>query len=257
MPSSVVSGRRIFFESMGNGLPLVFVHGSTASHRTWDLQRQLSKTHRIILLDLPGHDQSDPLNEPVTVKLLADHVAAFVKNLGTGPAVLVGHSLGGAVCLQLAIDHPALVRALVLVGTGAKLGVFPAILESLKTDFRASIDLAIGAMAFASTARPQIIERSKRESLKCRPEVAYADFVACNTFDVRERVSDITAPTLVLVGTEDRLTPVKWSQFLNDKIVGSYLRVIANAGHMVMLEQPEEVNRAILTFLAGLPTDSH
>jgi pimeloyl-ACP methyl ester carboxylesterase len=229
------------------------MHGSTASHRTWDLQRQLSQTHRIILLDLPGHGQSDPLDEPVTVKLLADHVAAFVKRLGTGPAVFVGHSLGGAVCLQLALDHPALVRALVLVGTGAKLGVLPAILESLKTDFRASIDLAIGGMAFASTARPEIIERSKRESLKCRPEVGYADFIACNNFDVRERVSDIKVPTLVLVGTDDRLTPVKWSQFLNGKITESSLHVIAKAGHMVMLEQPEEVNRTILAFLHSLP----
>lgn len=253
MPSAVVLGCRIYYESKGKGSLLVFVHGSMESHRTWDLQRQLSKTHRIILLDLPGHGQSDSLVQSVTVKGLADHVATFVKALGAGPAVLIGHSLGGAICIQLALDSPALVRALVLVGTGAKLGVLPAILEALKTDFRASVELAIGGMAFASSARPDIIERSKSESLKCRPDVAYADFVACNNFDVRDRVSLIQAPSLIIVGDEDRLTPVKWSQFLKDKIPGSSLQVVARAGHMVMLEQPEEVNRSILTFLAGLP----
>jgi pimeloyl-ACP methyl ester carboxylesterase len=223
------------------------------SLRSWDSQRQISKAHRVILLDLPGHGQSDSLGEPITVKLLANHVAAFVNGLGAGSPVLVGHSLGGAICIQLALDSPALIRALVLVGTGAKLGVLPVILEGLKTDFKASVDLAIGAMAFATGARPEIIEWSKSESLKCRPEVAYADFVACNNFDVRERVSNIKAPTLIIVGADDRLTPAKWSQFLNDKILGSSAHVIANAGHMVMLEQPQEVNRAILTFVHGLP----
>jgi pimeloyl-ACP methyl ester carboxylesterase len=250
--SSVVKGRRIYYESKGNGSPLVLVHGSMGSHRSWDLQRQLSKAHRVILVDLPGHGQSDSLDEPITVKLLADYMAASIKGLGVGPAVLVGHSLGGAICIQLALDSPALVRALVLVGTGAKLGVLPVILEGLKTDFKASVDLAIGSMAFASGANAEIIERSKSETLKCRPEVAYADFVACNNFDVRERVSSMKAPTLIIVGADDRLTPVKWSQFLNDKIPGSSLHVIANAGHMVMLEQPQEVNRTILTFLRGL-----
>lgn len=253
MPSSVVNGKGVYYQSRGNRSPLVFVHGSMGSHRTWDLQRQLSKAHRVILLDLPAHGQSDPLDEPITVKLLADHVAAFVKGLAAGAVVLVGHSLGGAICIQLALEYPALVRALVLVGTGAKLGVLPAILEALKTDFKASVDLAIGGMAFASSTGPEIVERSKSECLKCRPEVAYADFVACNNFDVREKVSSIKAPTLIIVGIDDRLTPVKWSQFLNDKIPGSSLHVIANAGHMVMLEQPEEVNRTILTFLRGLP----
>jgi len=223
------------------------------SHRSWDLQRKLSKAYRAIFVDLPGHGQSQSLDGLITVKRLADHMTAFIEGLGAGPAVLVGHSLGGAICIQLALDSPALVRALVLVGTGAKLGVLPAILEGLKTDFKASVNLAIGSMAFASGANPELIERSKSETLNCRPEVAYADFVACNNFDVRERISSIKAPTLIIVGADDRLTPVKWSQFLNDKIPGSSLHVIAKAGHMVMLEQPEEVNRTILTFLRGLP----
>lgn len=242
----------MFYDSKGKGPPLIFVHGSMGSRRTWDLQLKLSREHRIIVLDLPGHGQSDRLDEPITVKRLADHVAAFAKSLATCPAVFIGHSLGGAICIQLALDSPAIVRALILVGTGAKLGVLPAILEALRTDFRASVELAIGGMAFASSARPETIERSKRESLKCQPDIAYADFVACNNFDVRERVSDIEAPTLVMVGDEDRLTPVRWSQFLKDKIPGASLHVVGRAGHMVMVEQPDEVHRAILAFVNGL-----
>jgi pimeloyl-ACP methyl ester carboxylesterase len=252
LPYGIVLKRRVFYESNGNGLPLIFVHGSMANHHTWDSQLQLSKAHHLLLLDLPGHGQSEPLDEPITVKLLTDHVAGFAESLGIGPGVFIGHSLGGAICLQLALDSPALVQALVLIGTGAKLGVLPAILEALKTDFRASVELAIGGMAFASPARPEIIERTKRESLKCRPDIAYADFVACNSFDVRQRIPEIKAPTLIIVGDQDRLTPVKWSQFLTDKISGASLQVVASAGHMVMLEQPQEVNRVILAFLDAL-----
>ncbi|MEM2134692.1 MAG: alpha/beta hydrolase [Candidatus Jordarchaeaceae archaeon] len=252
LPFQIIRGKRIFYESVGQGLPVVFIHGSMGSHISWDLQRALSSNYNLIFLDLPGHGMSDPIEDEVSVKLFADYVAEFVRGLGIESMVAVGHSLGGAICIQLALDYPELMRGLVLVGTGAKLGVLPTILEALKTNFRESVDLAIGSMAFAENADPKIVDLAKEECLKCNPKVAYSDFAACNKFDVRDRISEISVPTLIIVGSEDKLTPVKWSRYLNEKISKSSLKIVENAGHMVMIEQPEEFNRAIINFLNGL-----
>ncbi|MHA1208801.1 MAG: alpha/beta fold hydrolase [Candidatus Freyarchaeota archaeon] len=256
MPFLVIRGKKISYESEGEGLPVVFIHGSMGSRLSWAFQKQLSKGYRLILLDLPGHGESEPLDEEVSVKLYADYVAEFAKGLGIEKMVAVGHSLGGAICIQLALDYPEILMAVVLIGTGAKLGVLPSILESLRTNYEESIELAIGNMAFAENADPEIVEMAKIECLKCRQEVAYSDFLACNNFDVRDRISEISIPTLIIVGNEDKLTPLKWSQYLNEKISNSSLKVIENAGHMVMIEQPEELNKAILAFLKDLSTQS-
>jgi pimeloyl-ACP methyl ester carboxylesterase len=252
LPFLAVRDKRIYYESVGKGLPLIFIHGSMSSHVSWDFQRPLSKKNRLILLDLPGHGKSDPLNDEISVELLADYLAEFIKGLGFEKMVAVGHSLGGAICIQLALNYPELLRAVVLVGTGAKLGVLPDILKALKTNFKESVEMAIGGMAFAEKADPELIKRAKNESLKCRPEVGYSDFAACNNFDVRGRISEISFPALIIVGVEDKLTPVKWSLYLNEKISHSSLKIIESAGHMVMMEQPEEFNQAIQNFLRDL-----
>jgi pimeloyl-ACP methyl ester carboxylesterase len=160
--------------------------------------------------------------------------------------------LGGAITLQLALDNPGLLTALVLVGTGAKLGVLPAILEALKTRFEESVDLAVGQMGFAAGADSGLIEQSKQECLRCGSEIAYADFSACNAFDVRDRLAEIYLQTLIIVGEEDQLTPVKWSRYLREKIAKSKLLVVENAGHMVMMEQPDIVNDRIQSFIRML-----
>ncbi|MGQ9719775.1 MAG: alpha/beta fold hydrolase [Candidatus Jordarchaeum sp.] len=253
MSSLIIRGKKIFYKSIGRGLPIVFIHGSMGSHVSWEFQKPLADGYRLVLLDLPGHGGSDPLDGEISVKLYTDYVAEFVQGLGIEKMVVVGHSLGGAICIQLALDYTELLSGMVLVGSGAKLGVLPTILEALKTNFKESIELAIGSMAFAEKASPTLVEMTKNECLKCRQEVGFADFNSCNNFDARERLSEISVPTLIIVGTEDKLTPVKWSQYLNDKISDSFLKIIENAGHMVMIEQPEELNQALLDFLRSLP----
>ncbi|WXG40909.1 MAG: alpha/beta hydrolase [Candidatus Freyarchaeum deiterrae] len=252
LPFLLVRDKETYYESVGRGSPLVFIHGSMNSHVSWDSQKPLSKKNRLILLDLPGHGKSDPLDEDISVELLADYVAEFFGGLNLEKIVAVGHSLGGAICIQLALNYPELLKALVLVGTGAKLGVLPDILKALKTNFKQSVEMTISGMAFAEKTDPEIVERAKKECLKCRPEVAYSDFAACNIFDVRGKISEISFPTLIIVGIEDKLTPVKWSLYLNEKISHSSLKIIESAGHLVMMEQPEELNQSIQDFLRAL-----
>lgn len=252
MPFVEIQGTRMYYQEQGEGLPLIFIHGSMSSHLAWNYQRQLSEDYRPIMLDLPGHGRSDPPDAEITVKLYADYVAEFIRKLDLVKGIPVGHSLGGAITLQLALDNPGLLTALVLVGTGAKLGVLPAILDAVKTRFEESIDLAIGRMAFAAGADPKLVELSKQECLRCGSEIAYADFSACNNFDVRDRLAELYLKTLIIVGEEDQLTPVKWSKYLREKIPKSKLLVVEKAGHMVMLEQPEQVNDRIRSFIRML-----
>jgi pimeloyl-ACP methyl ester carboxylesterase len=86
--------------------------------------------------------------------------------------------------------------------------------------------------------------------MRCRPEVLYSDFLACDRFDTMNEAEKIDLPTLVLCGDEDELTPVKYSQFLHSRIKGSKIEILPNAGHMVMMESPQAFNEKIREFIA-------
>ena len=250
MPFHTINGKQIYYDIQGQGTPILMIHGSMSSHRVWDKQRVLANKYALLFLDLPGHGQSEPLEGDITVQRFAGIVVQLIRKIGHKGVFVMGHSLGGAIALQLALDHASILSGLVLVGTGAKLGVLPAILEGLRTDYQTGIELATGQMAFAEGTDLALVERSKEECLLCPQEVGYNDFVACNNFDVRERLGEIRVPSLVVVGDEDKLTPVKWSQYLADHILDAEMTIIEHAGHMVMLEQPEKLNQAIDTFLS-------
>jgi pimeloyl-ACP methyl ester carboxylesterase len=252
MPIISIAGKQVYYEIHGDGIPLVMIHGSLCRHHLWHHQQPLSKQAQLVLLDLPGHGESEPLDGVITVHRLADTVAEFVEKLELGQFVPVGHSLGGAIAIQLALSYPHMIRGLVLVGTGAKLGVLPAILEGLQSDYPAAINLTIGQLGFAPKADSKVIEEVKLECLRCNPRIGYLDFVACNEFDMRTRIPEIKVPTLILVGNNDQLTPVKWSQYLANNIPTSTLQIIKDAGHFVMTEQPSQLNKAITSFLKSL-----
>ncbi|MDO8057069.1 MAG: alpha/beta hydrolase [Candidatus Hermodarchaeota archaeon] len=242
--------RRIHYKVQGSKGPrLLLLHSSMSSLREWSAQLPLAQDVILTLIDLPGHGESDPIEESVTVPNLVNVVSCLLKGLDLIPVIPVGHSIGGAVAMQFALDFPSKVQALILIGTGAKLGVYPAILEGLRLDYDRAINLTIGQMAFAKRTDPKLVEGAKHEALACPPAVSLADFQACNAFDARERLDEITVPTLILVGAEDQLTPPKWSQYLNEHISNSRLEIIPGAGHFVQQERPQAVNQAILTFL--------
>ena len=242
--------RKLYYQILGETGPrLVMIHGSMNSHRQWAYQHPLAEQAVLTLLDLPGHGQSDSLPDLVTVPNITFVLSNFFRESNLIPVIPVGHSLGGAIALQLVLDYPEIVNGLILVGTGAKLGVFPAILDGLRTHYEDGINLAIGQLAFHENSSPDLIEQAKREALQCSKSIGLADFLACNAFDVRTRLQEIKVPTLILVGDQDKLTPPKWASYLNDHISGSTLEVMKNAGHFVMQEQPKAVNSAISHFL--------
>jgi pimeloyl-ACP methyl ester carboxylesterase len=171
-----------------------------------------------------------------------------IGELGLKQPIIAGHSLGGAIALTMALEYGTELGGLILIVTGARLRVLPELLATAQTSpQRASLQLK--TMAMAPTTPVTMPTELMDEQAKPGANVVYRDLAACNSFDCLGRLGEIRLPTLIICGAEDRLTPVKYSQYLHEHIAGSTLRVIPGAGHYVFREQPEAVNSVIEEWL--------
>lgn len=251
MPYTEVNGEQYFYsgDSQKEGLPLLFIHGSGGTHRHWLYQlKELGCAINPLALDLPGHGRSAGIPSD-NVAVYRDWVRGFAYSLGLTNFVLAGHSLGGAIAMDYALHYPADLAGLILVGTGGRLRVAPVILES----FRAGKPPAgMTDFAYGPHASAELLERARLETESVAADVFLADFTACDRFDVLEQVSQITLPTLIICGTADRLTPAKYSRYLEQLLPQSEMVEVEEAGHMVMLEAANELNRAVTLFMEKL-----
>jgi pimeloyl-ACP methyl ester carboxylesterase len=265
MPTIQISTQEIYYAARGShGAPLVFIHGAGDSHLVWNGQlAALGEIARAFALDLPGHGRSIGAGR-ATILDYAMVVREFLDALSIERAVVVGISMGGAIAQTLALEFPERVMGLVLVGTGAKLRVAPQFLDGLKNDFENTARVLVENFYAPDTSPSTPLlkrEGSRREWLKEKSfeqlyatgsVVTYNDFSACDAFDVRERISSIAAPTLVVCGRDDKMTPLKYSEFLAQNIPHARLVVIEHAGHMVMVEQDTAFGDALRRWLAAL-----
>jgi pimeloyl-ACP methyl ester carboxylesterase len=224
---------------------LVLIHGAGGTHLHWPVELRRLAGASVYALDLPGHGRSTGQGCD-TIKGYAQAVAAFLRAVNTGPVIIAGHSMGGAIAMTLALDFDVI--GAVLVGTGARLRVAPAILEGIQSNFERSVEI-ITRFAWSQGASPRLTELGKQALLDTGPDVLLGDFSACDRFDVMERLEQVQVPTLVISSSADQLTPVKYGRFLAEHIPNAHLVIIENAGHMVMLEQPNKVAEAVREFL--------
>lgn len=235
--------------------PLALVHGAGGSRLQWPAALRRLEGWTVYSLDLPGHGRSSGPGEK-TIEGYVGRVLGWAEALRLGPAVLVGHSMGGAIAMLLALTAPERVAGLILIGSGGRLRVNPLILEGTTSPdgLREAVDLVV-AWAFGRQAGSRVVSQSLREMMKTPAPVLHGDFQACDRFDVMDRLCRITAPTLVVCGREDRLTPEKYSRALAERIPRACLELVEGAGHMVMLERPAEMAKAVRSFVEGvLPT---
>jgi pimeloyl-ACP methyl ester carboxylesterase len=227
---------------------LILLHGAGSSSQTFLHQvRALDRSMNILALDLPGHGNT-PGPGLDTISAYANWVEQAL-SLSTIPSFFLGgHSMGGAICQELAWRSSLPLKGLVLISTGEELNVSPKILEGLLTEPDQTLEL-INQWCFPKDTDPLLIQQSVA-LLKQTPIMVIAnDFIACNRFDRSENISTLTLPALIIVGAEDKMTPPAFSQSLNKKIFSSRLVVVPGAGHLVMLEKPREVNQAIEAFV--------
>ena len=204
------------------------------------------------MLDLPGHGRSEGLGEQ-SIAGYATAVKTWLGVLQIPQAVFAGHSMGGAICQYLGLYHPEIVAGLALIGTGARLRVLPEILENSGSTITYSMAVdQIIRYSFGPSIDQRIIELSKERLSEVRPTVLHGDYLACDNFDLMEEIHNIQAPTIVITGTEDLMTPPRYAQYLANKIPGASLVLVPEAGHMIGLEKPNDVAMTLLNFLAKL-----
>jgi len=251
MPYVEVAGDNIFYawhaNNAGGRVPLVLVHGAGENHLAWPAALRRMTGIAVYALDLPGHGKSSGDGRS-TITEYADFLAQWLDALKIDRAVLAGHSMGGAIAQQFALAYPHRSTALILIATGARLRVAPQILDLARSDLPAAADW-ITEYEWGPDTPEQMKQLGKQQLLANRPDVIYGDYVACNAFDVIDRLGDIRAPALVVGGTADRMTPPKYASFLAERIPHARLALIEGAGHMVMLEREREVALPIEQFL--------
>ncbi len=256
MPIVQANGKSISYWTPRKGLiegkeTVLFIHGAGGGQYSWSFQKGFfEKEFNLVIIELSGHGESEGEGEEEIGKY-ADHIYAFMRALDLKEVFIVGHSMGGAIAQTLALAHKEMMKGIVLVGTGAKLKVFPIILDGIKNNFEETVR-KINQLAFSPKAPADLIEKGVSLMLQHRPEVLYGDFLACDRFNIMDEVKKIALPTLIICGEDDQLTTLKYSEFLHSRIKGSKLQVIPNAGHMVMMESPDTFNERVREFILEL-----
>jgi pimeloyl-ACP methyl ester carboxylesterase len=227
---------------------LVFIHGAGGSGDFWQAQvAGLAGRANTLAIDLPGHGRSDGGGQD-TIEGYARSVIDFINRIDMPNPIPCGLSMGGAIVLQLLIDSQDMLTAGILLGTGARLKVAPEIFEVLEKDYSDYL-VMISEFIASKTTDSEIIRRFREETARCSPEVILRDFHACNRFDVMQYIGSITLPVLVVSAEDDQLTPTKYGEFLKNNIPGASGAHIMDAGHILPMEKPEALNRAITNFL--------
>jgi 2-succinyl-6-hydroxy-2,4-cyclohexadiene-1-carboxylate synthase len=262
-----VNGVKIHYDQAGSGDTIVFLHGFTGSHRDWAYQKAfLSDTYRLIAVDFRGHGNSEApdAEDAYTIKLFSEDVYALLSTLGIEGCCLVGHSMGGFTALQFVLDHPEMVRALVLVDTSS--GDFETVtgyeqLRARLDDLALNVGLE-AAFEYDAVNNPVRIERFRKhpEWKDVARRKVLSTSVAGYIYTPRAfgkwkavtgRLSEIGIPTLIFCGQDD--TPfLKASQVLRNSIKDSELVVVPDAGHSPHEEAPEFFNRHLKSFLDSI-----
>jgi pimeloyl-ACP methyl ester carboxylesterase len=227
---------------------LVMIHGAGGCARLWQCQiDDLNESMNTLALDLPGHGNSR--GQPkVDIQSYAHWIGETLPALFDVPVYLMGHSMGGAIVQETAIHYPKILKGIILVATGFKLPVAPAFLQGLQDDFEKTVD-TIMHYAYAPGTGQWMVDEGSALLKASGSKLVFHDFLACNEFDRQKELSDIDLPCLVVCGDQDKMTPPSLSRRLQQLIRGSRMKLLAEAGHMVMIEKPTAFNQCIREFI--------
>src|SRR3954468_12323577 len=247
----VATGGREFDKALP---AIVLLHGAGFDHTAWALHSRWFAHHGFGVLapDLPGHGRSAgaPLS---TIAEMADWTAALLDAAGTATARLVGHSMGSLIALETAARHPSKVSALHLIGTAAAMTVGPDLLKAAEANDHSAIDMvSIWGLGFRAelggSLAPGLWMHSGAQRVleRCRPGVLFNDLSACNAYqDALAAAATITVPTTLVLGERDMMTPIQAGKALAAALPNARTVVLPGAGHMMMVERPDELLGAL------------
>ena len=242
----------------GGGITLVFIHEVATDHRLWHHQRTYFRTrYRKIAVDVLGHGQVAWPRHEISIEHAARRVQQLLERLGTGPAFVIGVSMGAAVAMRLAIDAPALVQGLVLVSPWSYANDHMQSLVDRLFRVAEAEDMATYISIFLRYIVPTAdLERYTSEvtllralALEQDPKVVADTWAACLAFDVRGRLREIRVPGLVIAGMHDLFTPPYLARPVAEGLSHGELEIWEETGHFTFLEDPARFNGRLDAFI--------
>lgn len=236
----VKTGTRMAYQVHGDSdaPPVVLLHGAAGTRLSWPAQARRLAGCRVYALDLPGHGRSAG-NSCSSIEAYSQEVENWLESLDLRDVTLVGHSMGSAIAMQVALSAPQRVSGLALSGSAPRLSVNPALLALAASPdtYQQAIERIV-AWSFSRQAPLRLVELALKRMRETAQDVLLSDLQACDAFDVGGRLGEIEAPALVICGSEDRMTPLTGGQALVSGLKRGRLEVLDGAGHMLVLEQP-------------------
>lgn len=245
MPTIAVADIDVNYREEGTGFPLILIHGLSDDCHLWDtLIPETSRYFRTITLDVRGHGHSSKPEMPYSISLFAADLFEFMNKLGITQANLMGLSMGAAIAEQLTLNHPRMVKSLVLLSAFDH--VPPSVRDNLLR-LRNSITTG-GLSVFFDEAIKLVltqdfidcnfdaVEELKKQAVSMNSAAAISQATAaCMYFDLSDQIDRITAPTLIISGKEDIFTPPNLAEKIHQSIAGSQLVIIEGVGHNLLI----------------------
>jgi pimeloyl-ACP methyl ester carboxylesterase len=240
----------LYFQEMGQGTPIVFLHGFPLDHTTWlPVAGLLKDRARSILPDIRGLGKSPVVGTEATIQLMAEDITRLMDKLEIPQAVLVGHSMGGYIALQLAHSFPDRVNGLVLVATRSETDApekIAARLESRENVLKNGTAELVDSMTGRLTDDQSLLPGLREVMEKTSPQgVAAAQFAMAHRNDATPWLSEITLPILAVAGARDVIIPIESMRVLSSRCCCGKFYGSATASHMIPSEEPELIARAL------------
>lgn len=256
MPYVEVAGARLHYLDEGAGAPLFLLHGNAGSAKVWQkVIPKLEGHFRVIAHDRRGFgesERSEPKDPSPTG--YAQELARFMDVLQIGTAHVAGLSLGGMVALRFALDFPDRLHGLVVVGSTANRTARPVTLAlaTLERDGWPKVARHLVESWFRPESNPADISEAYRIALQSSQRLREVTVRALGKFDIRDEISSIAAPTLILVGHDDQTCPIDMSATIHKRVPNATMIVIPECAHLVPVEQPDFCAQHMLSFLSTI-----
>ncbi len=246
------NGIDVFYKVSGleNGIPLIFVHGLAGDSRFFNNQLKFfGNTHKVIAIDLPGHGRSSYIEEQ-SIEIYNGCIESVVKKEKIDSYILVGHSMGGVICLENYLRHKDKVKSLILVSTSSVLPVSKTLIEASIKDFD-NFFYKMLTRIFHKKAGIFILAAQRNISDK-EKKIITGDLKLCSNLDYEEHLKDIEIPVLLIANKFDRMIPAHLTEKMQWKIKNSKIVLFKNEGHVPFFENSAEFNIVVSDFIESI-----
>jgi len=231
---------RVRYQTVGEGEPIVLVHGLSGSTLWWRRNAsELAQHYKVFLVDLPGFGAARHRYGRFALKQAGDWLLAWMDAIGLKQTHLIGHSMGGYICMWIAAHRPDVVLRLVLVD------------PAFKAQAHSVLGYTLPLLEAVRYLTPRFFPILAYDSLRAGPITllkATRDLIA---LDISEELQSITAPVLLVWGENDTLVPPSLGHMLRSELPNARLLTLKRAAHVAMFDQPQKFNAAVTAFLRG------